>query len=336
MLLRTSIAGCGDLASNDRYKCIEGERIMKKILLLLLAVIGVGVGTLVVSFMPATLTVGEQPAVNVPQAHAPEGMRVVAIEAGKMLSQAGFAYRGGNLTEPRVFGMGGILVQHPQGTLLFDTGFGKDVDQHFKTIPKLMQAVSKYEKEPTVAAQLHAAGIEPSTLKAVILTHAHWDHVSGLADLPGVPVWVNAQEREFIKSGGDMSALVRSFGELNYHVYDFPSGPYLGFNNSYDVFGDGSVVLVPAFGHTPGSIIAFINPPGDKCYALVGDLVWQTEGVEIPAEKPWMSRRMVDWDAQRVRDLIVHMHKLQVAMPNLVIVPAHDRRVWDALPKLTR
>lgn len=307
---------------------------MKRILQLLLVIAVVGVGALVISFMPATLPVDGLPRVSVPQAQPPAAMRVYAIEAGKMLSQAGFAYRGGKLTEPRVFGMGGILVKHPQGTLLFDTGFGKEVDQHFKTISELMQATSKYEKEPTVAVQLSAAGIAPASLKAVIITHAHWDHVSGLPDMPGVPVWVNAQERAFIKSGDDMSALVGSFGELNYHVYDFPSGPYLGFNNSYDVFKDGSVVLVPAFGHTPGSIIAFITPPGEKRYALVGDLVWQTEGVEIPAERPWVSRRMVDWDAQRVRDLIVHMHKLQAAMPNLVIVPAHDRRVWDAMPKL--
>jgi len=158
--------------------------------------------------------------------------------------------------------------------------------------------------------------------------------VSGLADLPGVPVWVNDQERSFIKYGDDATALIRSFGDLNYRVYNFPSGPYLGFNKSYDVFEDGSVVLVPASGHTPGSIIAFITLPGDKRYALIGDLVWQTEGINLPAEKPWISRKLVDWDEQRVRQLIVQMHQLQAAIPGLVIVPAHDRRVWDTLPRL--
>jgi N-acyl homoserine lactone hydrolase len=137
---------------------------------------------------------------------------------------------------------------------------------------------------------------------------------------------------KFIRSGHEMSALAASFGDLLYRVYEFTSGPYLGFDRSLGVFDDGSVVIVPAPGHTPGSIIAFITLPSGKRYALVGDLVWQKEGIEIPAERPWLSRRGVDIDAAAVRREIVRMHQLQKAMPNLTIVPAHDRRVWEQLP----
>jgi hypothetical protein len=41
---------------------------------------------------------------------------------------------------------------------------------------------------------------------------------------------------------------------------------------------------------------------------------------------------MVDFDGDRNRELIVKLHELQQALPDLIIVPAHDRRVWDALP----
>src|SRR6185436_11282281 len=110
------------------------------------------------------------------------------------------AYRGGSLTEERVFGMGGILVQHPKGTLLFDTGFGSAVDEQFKATPWLMQQTARYEKEPTVAAQLQQAGIAQSSLAGIVLTHAHWDHVSGLVDLPAVPVFVPQAELDFINT----------------------------------------------------------------------------------------------------------------------------------------
>jgi N-acyl homoserine lactone hydrolase len=307
---------------------------MKKILLFLLLAIVAGIGVLAMTFSGQRLPVPADFRVEVPAAHPPATLKVSALRAGKMYSRAALAYRGGDFGDERVFGMGGILVQHPKGTLLFDTGFGGNVDAHFRTTPQLMQATSRYAKEPTVADQLKAGGIAPQSLTAVVLTHAHWDHVSGLEDLGAVAVWVNQQELDFVNSGHPATALARALGTRDYRVYGFSGGPYLGFASSYDVFGDGSVVLVPAPGHTPGSIVAFIALPSGQRYALIGDLAWQMEGIELPAERPWLARRLVDEDPAAVRDMLVRLHQLKEAMPNLLIVPAHDRRVWDKLPRL--
>ena len=92
-------------------------------------------------------------------------------------------------------------------------------------------------------------------------------------------------------------------------------------------------MLVPGPGHTPGSIIAFVKTSDGKRYALIGDLVWQKEGVDLPAERPWISRRLVDKDPEQVRAAIVHMHRLQKQLPDLIVVPAHDQRVWEQLPR---
>lgn len=296
-----------------------------------LAAMAVALGLAACSSKP--LPVPPAQPMALPAANPPAGMTLSAIEAGKMHSRAGLAYEGGALGEARVFGMGGILVEHPNGALLFDSGFGRKVDEHFKTTPALMRWTTKYEREATVADQLKASGRDPQALTAIVLTHAHWDHVSGVEDLPGVPVWVPRAELEFVNSDHRTTALARQIGTKAYRAYDFPGAPYLGFPASRDVFGDGSVVLVPAPGHTPGSIIAFIALPSGLRYALVGDLAWQSEGIDLPAQRPSIARG-VDADPAATRAALIHMHQIHRALPAMIIVPAHDRRIWDGLPKL--
>ena len=307
---------------------------MKRVLLLAALLLIAALAALAWSFAPARLAVGTAPALALPPAHPPEGMRLSSVPAGRIIStKAALTYRGGAFGETRDFTMTAVLVQHPRGTLLFDTGFGSDIDAQVEAFPWLLRLLTHYEKGTPVAEQLRAHGIGPSDLTGIVLTHAHWDHVSGIPDFPGVPVWVNRAERDFIRDGGIASALVRSFGDVPYHVYDFTGGPYLGFDRSEDVFGDGSIVLVPAPGHTPGSIIAFLTLPSGMRYALVGDLVWQREGIELPAERPWLSRSFADADPAGVRRSIVLMHQIASKMPDLLIVPAHDARVFERLPK---
>jgi N-acyl homoserine lactone hydrolase len=54
----------------------------------------------------------------------------------------------------------------------------------------------------------------------------------------------------------------------------------------------------------------------------------------MPAERPWVTRLLVDWDAELVRKSILHMYHLARRDPSLVVDPAHDARVWNTLPKL--
>lgn len=300
----------------------------------LLLVAMVALVALAVSFGGKNLPVGERPVFDFPAAHPPEGMRLSAVLAGKMFSPAAFSYRGGAFGDERIYAMGGILIQHPKGNMLIDAGFGRQVDEHVKRMPWIAQKITRYEKEVAVADQLERAGIGLGTLKGVILTHAHWDHVSGLEDMPDVPVWVTQQEKDFVNSGHINGAMAKYLGTKNYQVYAFNNGPYLGFAASYDVFGDGSVVIVPASGHTPGSVIVFVSTPDKIRYAFVGDLVWQIEGINLPAERPWFARQVADSDEAAVRKLVVQMHAIKTQMPDLKVVPSHDRPIWEGLPKL--
>ena len=269
-----------------------------------------------------------------PLASPPAEMAVYQLPTGVTRRSAGFAYRGGSLFDRRDFAMTAVLVTHPQGDLLIDTGFGSAIDAQLQMMPFWFRATTPYTRGRSAAEQLDAVGYDRAALRALLLTHAHWDHVSGVPEFPGTPVWVTAEERRFITDGGWITAFARSFGDAHYEEYEFESGPYLGFARSHDVYGDGSVVVVPVPGHTPGSVVVFLTLPSGKRYALLGDLVWQREGVTEREERPWLQRLLADADAGGVRDGILQIAAIAARLPDLILVPAHDSRGFAEMPRL--
>ncbi len=269
-----------------------------------------------------------------PTAAPPPAMELVRIETGVTHRSAAFAYRGGSFFDPREFAMTAVLVKHPRGDVLIDTGFGRDVAAHLQTLPLFFRAVTSWDRTRSVAEQLDAAGYDRAKLRGILLTHAHWDHVSGIPELAGTPVWVTAEERRFVAEGGTITALMRGFPGVTYEEYAFEGGPYLGFPKSHDVWGDGSLVVVPAPGHTPGSVVVFVTIASGARWAFLGDLVWQREGITEREERPWFWKTVGDDDPAAVRENILRIAAIATRYPSISLAPAHDGRGFGAIPKL--
>ncbi len=78
-------------------------------------------------------------------------MRVYAIPTGVTKRSAGFGYRGGSLFDARDFAMTAVLVRHPKGDLLIDTGLGRDIDARVGAMPWWFRAVTRYVRGRVVS-----------------------------------------------------------------------------------------------------------------------------------------------------------------------------------------
>ncbi len=263
-------------------------------------------------------------------------MALFHLPTGVTHRSAAFAYRGGSFGDARDFSMSAALVRHPKGDLLIDTGFGRTIDTQIELMPWLFRAATSYDHTRAAADRLDDAGYDRTSLRGILLTHAHWDHASGLPDFPGTPVLVTAEERRFVDEGGDLTVVARSARDVKYETYGFADTPYLGFTKSHDFYGDGSVVVVPAPGHTPGSVIVFVTLPNGKRYAFVGDLAWQREGITEREERPWLQRTLADVDPAGVREGLLKMSAIATRYPEIELVPAHDARGFAGMARLPR
>ena len=263
-----------------------------------------------------------------PAATPPAQMRLFQLPTGSYVTRGAFAVAGGTFGDQRIFASNAILITHPKGDLLIDAGFGANAEAHIEMLPTFRRAA--HDIADSASTQLDAAGYDRQNLLGVLLTHSHWDHVSGLDSL-AVPIWMTqAEERYAVASKSDPVFQVVSAGhEIRRYTFDGPA--YLGFPSSFDFYGDGSVVVVPAAGHTAGSIIVFVTVPSGSRYAFIGDLTWQLEGIARRLEKPLMMRILADSDSRQVRR---DMERVIALQDRMRIVPAHDSGSYDGIPVL--
>jgi glyoxylase-like metal-dependent hydrolase (beta-lactamase superfamily II) len=255
-------------------------------------------------------------------------MAVYQLPTGTYETRAVFAFKGGSFHEKRNFAATSVLVQHPKGDLLIDAGFGSQVAAHMQTLPRMERAPHRLTR--TVSEQLKASGYDHGRLRGVLVTHSHWDHVSGLDDLQ-LPIWINDDELQYAGEGKGGRVFREVSASHKLHRYQFKTASYLGFSSTFDVYDDGSVVVAAAGGHTNGSVIVFVTLPTGKRYAFIGDLTWQLDAIRRRAERPLLMRMLADTDPQLVREDMLRMIALADAMH---IVPSHDVSAYDGIPKL--
>jgi N-acyl homoserine lactone hydrolase len=163
-----------------------------------------------------------------------------------------------------------FLVAHPKGTMMWDVGVVPDTDFKPDGSPVNQGMISVTRP---LKPQLEAIGYEPEDIKYIAFSHYHIDHTANANMFAGSTWLVPQAERDIMFS--DKPAPVRA--EKNYSALKDSKTTILPAASDYDVFGDGTVIIKPTPGHTPGHQVLFLKLPKTGPVLVAGDLYHYNE-----------------------------------------------------------
>lgn len=229
-----------------------------------------------------------------------------------------------------------VLIQHPQGDLLWDSGIGSEVEEQMENFAFWEKQLFKIQDINPARQQMEQAGYQFDRLKAIIPSHMHWDHASGLEDFIGTPIWIQADELEAAREGKPPAFVQTQFdsSQLRWEFIELASNKILGFQRSLDIYGDGSAILLDLSGHTRGQLGLLLTTQDKGRFLFIGDTTWAIEGVNRNKSRPvfvdWLAG--IDDDFDKNAKVVDALYQLHQAHPDITIVPAHDERVAADLP----
>ena len=210
-------------------------------------------------------------------------IRLYALDGGR-LHMAGIdateladdgAYEGRTLDLP----VPCFLIRHPDGDLMWDTGMS----------PARTDLGDWATPGASLVDQLRVLDLAPADIRFLSVSHGHWDH-SGNAGLFAGSMWiVNPDERAFMFDDENRASPAMN----DYSALEAADARLI--TGDHDVFGDGSVVIIQAPGHTSGHTVLLVRLPEAGPILLSGDLWHQAESRR--------ARRVPVYNTNRVQTL---------------------------------
>jgi glyoxylase-like metal-dependent hydrolase (beta-lactamase superfamily II) len=210
------------------------------------------------------------------------------------------------------------LVVHPKGTLQFDAG--AIPDSHFKgdgvTVTEGILSANR-----PLLPQLAAAGYRALDVTYLALSHYHSDHTANANEFASATWIVQKADHDWMfaakPEGIIQPATYSALRNAKKRILD---------NEDLDVFGDGTVRLVSAPGHTPGHQVLFVRLPKRGPVLLGGDLY------HYPEERTTGRIPTFEFNAEQSRAARAKVEAL-LKQSGAELWIEHDIATHDRLPK---
>ncbi|HXP86833.1 MAG TPA: N-acyl homoserine lactonase family protein [Bryobacteraceae bacterium] len=212
----------------------------------------------VTAFMPAA-------SAQTPKAKPPKSLRLYVFDCGTLdiPDTANYGLKPEELVTKNM-SVACFLVAHPKGTLMWDTGAVPDGNFKPGGGPGTMRYATSLRP---LAADLADIGYRPADITYLALSHFHWDHI-GNSNLFAGSTWLVKQAERDIMFSDPPSPRTEpaNFAALK------NSKTTIITKDEYDVFGDGSVIIKAAPGHSPAHQVLFLKLKQTGPVVLSGDL----------------------------------------------------------------
>jgi glyoxylase-like metal-dependent hydrolase (beta-lactamase superfamily II) len=197
-------------------------------------------------------------------------------------------------------------INGPSGSVIIDSAMDKEI------AVKVQRSTTAQFDEAAYGRVIAAMGVASK----VAVTHEHPDHIGGVARFPvperlaGRLVLTRAQ---YVGMGPTVPAYAAAQINLAAPMRIAPG-----------------VVMIPAPGHTLGSVMFFVKLADGNEVLFIGDIAWVLSNVKDLTTRPRFTQQVfmvTGEDRAAVADQVRALHDLSAAEPALIIMPAHDAPV---------
>lgn len=235
-----------------------------------------------------------------------------------------------------------FLIQHRAGLVLFDTGIDPAIMTDAQYIKQaigrfLLPRIFRFHLTDAdrIDRVLERSGFAAGDIRTAVISHLHFDHTGGIAQIPQADLLVSEKEWSILSDPHpEREWILREHIELPeakwrpiaFSPTDDPL--FEGFEGIHDVMDDGSMILLPTPGHTKGSISMLIRREGWHPILLVGDLAYEAALLEQQVV-PGVG------DGPTLLASFAKVLKLKERLPDLAIVASHDFAAPEVVARAT-
>jgi len=216
------------------------------------------------------------------------------------------------------------LIVHPRGTALFDSGLAAICSATSPLREDYLGELGKQVKveralDDGIDARLAGLDVDAARVDWLINSHLHLDHAGGNEAASGARLLVQRREWEAAHEPDLIEAMA-------YKPVDYDHGhDRLLVDGEHDVFGDGSVVCIPTYGHTPGHQSLRVRLDSGEV-VLAGDACYLREMLASLRLPPGAA-----WDRQAMTDALLRLRTLEARGARIFF--GHDPEFWQSLPQ---